>query len=358
MENMSSDAPLVTCFPLSGTTMRGMRIMVTGGAGFVGSELVSQLCAAQAEVLAVDNLVNGRRENLAGLPGDQVTLEVADIRDDARMAKLMCGVDIVYHLACLGVRHSLHSPLENQEVNSTGTLKLLIAAKAAGVRRFVYTSSAEVYGMPLWMPITEDHPNLPTNAYGAAKLAGEAFARAFYTTHRFPAVVVRLFNSYGPRCHHEGDCGEVIPRFLLRCMAGVPMVIFGDGSQTRDFNFISDTARAVLLAGLVDEAVGQTFNIGSGKDFSINQLAAEVTRVVGRAKVDVLYDAPRPADIMALRADSARAQSVIGYKPIVPLSEGLARLREWYLSLERTPETLLKEIVLHNWDEKEIAHRV
>jgi UDP-glucose 4-epimerase len=303
----------------------------------------------------VDNLVNGRRENLAGLPRDQVTLEVADIRDEGRMARLMQGVSIVYHLACLGVRHSLHAPLENHEVNATGTLKLLLAARAAGVGRFVYTSSAEVYGRPLWVPITEDHPNLPTNAYGAAKLAGEAYARAFFATHRIPAVVVRLFNSYGPRCHHEGDCGEVIPRFLLQCMAGAPMVIFGDGSQTRDFNYVGDTARAVLVAGLVDAAVGQTFNLGSGMDFSINQLAAEVATVVGRSTVDVIHDAPRPADILQLRADSTRAETVLGYKPTVALADGLARLRQWYLSLERSPEAMLKDIVLHNWDEKEIA---
>jgi len=329
--------------------------MVTGGAGFVGSELVRQLCAAEAKVLVVDNLVNGRRENLADLPPDQVTLEVADIRDEGRMARLMQEVSIVYHLACLGVRHSLHAPLENHEVNATGTLKLLLAARAAGVGRFVYTSSAEVYGRPLWVPITEDHPNLPTNAYGAAKLAGEAYARAFFATHRIPAVVVRLFNSYGPRCHHEGDCGEVIPRFLLQCMAGAPMVIFGDGSQTRDFNYVGDTARAVLVAGLVDAAVGQTFNLGSGMDFSINQLAAEVATVVGRSTVDVIHDAPRPADILQLRADSTRAKTVLGYKPTVALADGLARLRQWYLSLERSPEAMLKDIVLHNWDEKEIA---
>jgi len=329
--------------------------MVTGGAGFVGSELVRQLCAAEAKVLVVDNLVNGRRENLADLPPDQVTLEVADIRDEGRMARLMQEVSIVYHLACLGVRHSLHAPLENHEVNATGTLKLLLAARAAGVGRFVYTSSAEVYGRPLWVPITEDHPNLPTNAYGAAKLAGEAYARAFFATHRIPAVVVRLFNSYGPRCHHEGDCGEVIPRFLLQCMAGAPMVIFGDGSQTRDFNYVGDTARAVLVAGLVDAAVGQTFNLGSGMDFSINQLAAEVATVVGRSTVDVIHDAPRPADILQLRADSTRAETVLGYKPTVALADGLARLRQWYLSLERSPEAMLKDIVLHNWDEKEIA---
>jgi len=333
--------------------LRGKFVMVTGGAGFVGSELVRQLCAAGSYVLVVDNLVNGRRENLAELPPAQVRLEVADIRDDLRMARLLQEVSVVYHLACLGVRHSLHAPFENHEVNATGTLKLLLGARAAGVRRFVYTSSAEVYGNPLRTPIDEEHPNLPTNAYGAAKLAGEAHARAFFTTYGFPAVIVRLFNSYGPRCHHEGDCGEVIPRFLLHCMAGAPMVIFGDGSQTRDFNYISDTARAVLLAGLVEPAVGQTFNVGSGVDYSINQLAAEIAKVVGRSQADVVHDAPRPADLMQLRADSTKAQRVLGYKPTVTLAEGLARLKAWYLALKRPPKALLEEIVLHNWDEKE-----
>ncbi len=358
MERNSAGLPVVTCFPLTRGTMRGIRVLVTGGAGFVGSELVRHLCEAEAEVLVVDNLVNGRRENLAGLPGDQVTLEVADIRDDARMAQLMRGVNIVYHLACLCIRHSLHAPLENHEVNAAGTLKLLVAARAAGVRRFVYTSSAEVYGMPLWVPITEDHPNLPTNIYGGAKLAGEAYARAFYTTHRFASVVVRLFNNYGPRCHHEGDCGEVIPRFLLRCMAGAPMVIFGDGTQTRDFNYVGDTAVALLRAGLVDEAVGQTFNLGSQKDLTINQLAKEVAKVVGHSKAKVIYDAPRPADIMQLRADATKAQNLLGYTPKVTLEQGLTKLKEWYLGLEQSPETLLKQEVLHNWDENEIASHV
>lgn len=329
--------------------------MVTGGAGFVGSELVRQLCAAEAEVLVVDNMVNGREENLAGLPKDRVELEVADIRDEARIETLMRGVNIVYHLACLGVRHSFHSPLENHEVNATGTLKLLVAAKAAAVRRFVYTSSAEVYGMPLWVPITENHPNLPANAYGAAKLAGEAHTRAFYMNQRLPTVVVRLFNSYGPRCHHEGDCGEVIPRFMLRCMAGMPMVIFGDGTQTRDFNYVEDTAEAVLLAGLADGIVGETFNLGCGKDCSINELAREVTMVAGRPKAEVIYDAPRPADIMQLRADSTKAQQLLGYNPRTPLQEGLTKLRGWYLSLKQPPEILLEQEVLHNWDQTEIA---
>jgi UDP-glucose 4-epimerase len=338
--------------------MRGKRVLVTGGAGFVGSELVRQLYACEAEVVVVDNLVNGRRENLAGLPGDQVQLGVADIRDDQRMAELMRGVDIVYHLACLCIRHSLHSPLENHEVNATGTLKVLLAAKAAGVKRFVYTSTGEVYGWPRWVPITEEHPNAPTNTYGAAKLAGEAYARAFHITYRFPAVVIRMFNNYGPRCHHEGDCGEVIPRFLLRCLAGQPMVIFGDGTQTRDFNYVGDMARGVLLAGMVDEAVGQTFNLGSGNDISINQLAAEVTKVVGRPKVEVTYDAPRPADIMQLRGDATKAQKVLGFQSKVSLQEGLTRLKEWYQSLNRPPGELLEQEIIHNWRKEEVVKNV
>lgn len=358
VNNVSSGSVTATRFALTRVTMSGKRVLVTGGAGFVGSELVRQLCDCGAEVVVVDNLINGRRENLAGLPGDQVKLEVVDICDDTRMAELMRGVDIVYHLACLCIRHSLHSPLENHEVNATGTLKVLLAAKEAGVKRFVYVSTGEVYGWPRWVPITEEHPNAPTNTYGAAKLAGEAYARAFHVTYRFPTVVIRMFNNYGPRCHHEGDCGEVIPRFLLRCMAGLPMVIFGDGTQTRDFNYVADMARGVLLAGLVDEAVGQTFNLGSGQDISIIQLASEVTKVVGRPKVEVRYDAPRPADIMQLRADATKAQKVLGFEPKVSLQEGLAKLKEWYQSLKKSPEDLLEQEIIHNWRKEEVAKHV
>lgn len=335
--------------------MMNRNVLVTGGAGFIGSELTRQLCEGGALVTVVDNLVNGRRENLDELPPERVRLVVADVRDSRRMADLMHGVDLVFHLACLCLRHSIHSPLENHEINATGTLQVLSAAKAAGVKRFVYTSTGEVYGTALWLPMTEEHPNLPRNVYGAAKLAGEAYVRAFYQTYGYPTVVVRLFNNYGPRCHHEGDCGEVIPKFLLRCMAGRPMVVFGDGTQTRDFTYVSDTARAILMAGLADHAVGQTIHLGSGREISINELAREVAAVVGRPSALVIHDKPRPGDVARLCADATKARELLGFEPRVTLREGLTRLRDWYLSLGQPPEVLLEQEVVHNWESTELA---
>jgi UDP-glucose 4-epimerase len=330
------------------------RTLVTGGAGFIGSELVRQLAAQGCQVVVVDNLVNGRRENLERLPADLVQVVVADIRQNERMADLMQGVDIVFHLACLGVRHSMHSPHENHEVNATATLKLLSVARAAGVKRFVYVSSSEVYGTARWVPMTEEHPTFPMTVYGASKLAGECYARAFYRTYDYPTIVVRPFNTYGPRCHHEGDSGEVIPRFLLRCLAGRPMVIFGDGTQTRDFTYVSDIAKGILMAVLADDAIGQTINLGSGREIAINELAREVAAVVGRPDAAVIHDDPRPGDTLRLCADTTKACQLLGFEPEVTLREGLVRLRDWYLSLGEPPEVLLEQEILRNWEPVEV----
>ncbi len=334
--------------------MKNSRILVTGGAGFIGSELVRQLVAQAAkQVIVVDNLVNGKRENLEDLPTDKFELVVADIRDRDRMAELLSGVDIVFHLACLGVRHSIHAPSENHEVNATATLQLLMAAKAAGVSRFVYISSSEVYGTARWVPMTEEHPTWPMTVYGAAKLAGECYARAFYETYGYPTVVVRPFNSYGPRSHHEGDSGEVIPKFLLRSMAGKPMVIFGDGTQTRDFTYVSDTARGIILAGSTDAAVGKTINLGSGFEIPVNDLAQEIASILDLPNIDAIYDEPRPGDVLRLYAETTNALNLLGFKPQVSLREGLIKLRDWYLSLGQSPEALLENEIVRNWDIKD-----
>jgi UDP-glucose 4-epimerase len=323
--------------------------IVTGGAGFIGSELVRQLAERGDRVVAIDNLVNGKRENLDGVLSDRVTLREADIRDIRAYSDLLRETAVVYHLACLGVRHSLHAPVENHEVNATATLHLLMACRAAGVPRFVYVSSSEVYGTAMWAPMTEEHPTFPCTVYGGSKLAGESYTRAFHRSYGYPTVVVRPFNTYGPRSHHEGDSGEVIPKFLLRCLAGKPLIVFGDGTQTRDFTYVSDSARGIILAGNSDKVVGRTLNLGSGAEVTVNDLAATVARAAGRPDAEVVHEAPRPGDVLRLYAEMSRARALLGYEITVTLEEGLRRLLDWYGTLGVSPEELLRNEVIHNW---------
>lgn len=329
-------------------TLSSKKILVTGGAGFIGSELSRQAVAAGARVTVVDNLVNGKRENLADIAGD-LDFQQGDIRDVEAMRGLMRGVDIVYHLACLGVRHSLHSPRENHDVNATATLDLLGAARDLGVPRFVYVSSSEVYGTARWAPMTEEHPTYPMTVYGGGKLAGECYTRAYWESYDYPAVVIRPFNAFGPRSHHEGDSGEVIPKFVLRAMAGKPLLVFGDGTQTRDFTYVGDTARGILLGGTSDKAVGQTINIGSGHEITVNDLAETVSKLVADGKARIEWRDPRPGDVLRLYSDPTRGRDLLGYQSSVSLDQGLQQLIDWYRSLEATPETLLEHEREQNW---------
>ena len=189
----------------------------------------------------------------------------------------------------------------------------------------------------------------PHTVYAASKLAGDGYARAFHDSFGMPTVVIRPFNAYGPRCHHEGDSGEVIPRFVLRALAGRPLIVFGDGTQTRDFTYVPDTARGLALAGSSDRAVGETFNIGSGREIPINDLAAVVGEVVGR-DVRVEYQPPRPGDTLRLYADSSKAERLLGFRPSVSLREGIARLVEWYRSQPTSPEELLEQERVRSWE--------
>ena len=329
--------------------------IVTGGAGFIGSELVRQLAEQGTRVTVIDNLVNGTRENLSSLPGDRVGLLEHDIRDLPAYASLLRDASVIYHLACLGVRHSVHSPGENHDVNATGTLRLLEASRSAGVTKFVYVSSSEVYGTAQWVPMQEDHPTFPCTVYGGSKLAGEAYARAFHRTYGYPTVVVRPFNTYGPRSHHEGDSGEVIPKFLLRCLAGKPMVIFGDGTQTRDFTYVSDSARGIILAGTAAAAVGRTINLGSGSELTVNDLARTVAEITGRPDAAIVHDEPRPGDVLRLYADMSQARLLLGYEPRIPLADGLRQLLSWYRAQNVSPEVLLRDEVVRNWDLKPVT---
>lgn len=330
------------------TAYLGKKIMVTGGAGFIGSELCAQLSGIGAEIIAVDNLVNGKRENINGI--NNVTLKAIDIRDREEITKIMKEIDIVFHLACLGVRHSIHSPMENHDVNASATLQLLKIANNANIKRFVHISTSEVYGTAKSVPMTEDHPTFPMTVYGASKLAGECYARAFWTTYNFPTVIVRPFNSFGPRCHHEGDSGEVIPKFLLRAMANKPMIIFGDGSQTRDFTYVSDTATGILLSGCAENIEGKTINIGSGQEVSINHLADIIASTANLSHATKEHIETRPGDVHRLYADTTIASNLLNFKPEIALQDGLQKLRTWYDQSPGKIEQFLSEEQIRNWE--------
>jgi UDP-glucose 4-epimerase len=327
--------------------MTQQRVLVTGGAGFIGSELVRQLAGDGANVTVIDNLVNGKPGNLSDVDCRLVT---GDIRDQALIKELMGQNDQVFHLACLGVRHSIHSPLENHQVNAEASLRLLMAARDAQVKKFIYVSSSEVYGTARHVPMDEDHPTFPMTVYGASKLAGECYTRAFGETYKLPSVVVRPFNSFGPRCHHEGDSGEVIPKFLLRLLAGRELFIFGDGEQTRDFTYVADTARGIIAAGKSADAVGQTINLGSGKEISMNRLAEIAKDVVGKPDAKITYLDPRPGDVLRLYANSNKARELANFAPTTTLKAGLKNLLRWYQSLDSSPEDLLADEIPKNWE--------
>jgi UDP-glucose 4-epimerase len=195
----------------------------------------------------------------------------------------------------------------------------------------------------------EEHPTFPNTVYGASKLAGECYARAYWQTYGYPTVMVRPFNSYGPRSHHEGDSGEVIPKFLLRAMAGKPMVVFGDGAQTRDFCYVEDTARGILLAGTSDAAVGSTVNIGYGQETSVLELTRLVREALNLPQTPVEHHAPRPGDVLRLYADIRAAQRLLGFEPRISLKEGLHRLVRWYRQLNRPVAELLEAERVENW---------
>lgn len=336
--------------------LSGRTLAVTGGAGFIGSSLSALLLARGARVRVLDDMSNGSRDKLqdalseAGASEHELTVIEGDVRDEAALERAFRGADAVLHLACLGVRHSLHAPLENHEVNARGSLLALEVARRVGVPRFVHVSTSEVYGTGTTPQMAEVHPTLPHTVYGASKLAGEAYARAAWLTWRYPTVVIRPFNAYGPRAHHEGDSGEVIPRFLLRALSGRPLVVFGDGLQTRDFTFVTDTARGIAEVGLHDDAPGATVNLGAGSEVSILELAARVKQVAGRPDLPVEHQAPRPGDVRRLHADARLARARFGFAPEVSLADGLARLVAWYRARPGGVEALLRDEVVRSWE--------
>ncbi len=328
----------------------GGKILVTGGAGFIGSHLSEHLVNAGARVVVLDNFRNGRRENLVFPGADRIEVIEGDIVDPATCARALQGVDTVFHLACLGVRHSLHSPVENHQVNALGSLQVLEAARAAKVRRFIYISTSEIYGRAREFPITENCTPWPLTVYGSSKLAGEHYARSYFECYGLPVVCVRPFNNYGPRSHFEGDSGEVIPRFILRALAGQPPVVFGDGSHTRDFLYVQDCAATLARIAQADALIGDVVNLGYGEEIRIDTLARTVLEAMGRTDLQTVFEAPRPADVPKLWVDTSKLKKAIAFKPQTSLRDGIGRTLEYFAKLYRENPAALAQIKVKNWE--------
>lgn len=325
--------------------LTGKKILITGGAGFIGSHLVDALAPIN-EVTVVDDLSTGSLENIQHhLETGAVRFVEADIRDYRKMYELTKTIDIIYHLAVQCVRVSLHEPKLVHEVNATGTLNLCMAAAENGVQKFVYSSSAEAYGDGKIIPIAEDHPLESNTPYGAAKLSGELYLGVYRRTYGLPSVILRLFNTYGPREHFEGPYGEVIPRFVIRAMNGLPPVIFGDGEQTRSFCEVSDTVQAIILASECDAAIGETLNIGSEEEITINELAQMVLGLLGAEhRITPEHSAPRPGEIRRHAADLSKARRLLGFEPKVDLPQGLRNYIGWIGAQDLDLGQLLEQV--------------
>jgi UDP-glucose 4-epimerase len=317
---------------MNGVALGGTRVLVTGGAGTIGSTIVDQLLERDvAEVVVLDNLVRGRRDNLkAALATDRVELVEGDIRDRALLARLMAGTDVVFHQAAIRITQCAEEPRAALEVMVDGTFDVLEAAVEAGVRKVVAASSASVYGLADTFPTDEDHhPWHNRTFYGAAKAFNEGMLRSFAEMYGLRYVALRYFNVYGPRMDIHGVYTEVLVRWIERIAGGSAPLILGDGKQTMDFVYVDDVARANILAAEAD-VTDQSFNVASGVEVSINELAEALLKVM-RSDLAPEYGPERSVNAVPRRlAETARAAEQLGFATRVDLHEGLERLVEWW----------------------------
>jgi len=297
------------------------KVVVTGGAGFIGSHLAEELVNRGYHVVILDDLSTGKRENIeALLKGEDVKFIQGSITDLRLLQGLFQNVDYVFHQAAIpSVPRSIENPTTSHEANITGTLNVLLAARDNGVGKVIYASSCAIYGNTQTLPIREDAPPHPLSPYAVTKLAGEYYCQVFHQVYGLPTVCLRYFNVYGPRQDPDSQYAAVIPRFISRALKGEPPIIYGDGEQTRDFTFVKDVVEANILMA-ESEATG-IFNFASGESVSINRLAEVIIEFSGNA-LGPTHEAPRPGDIRHSLADISRAKS-FGYGLKWSLEEGL-----------------------------------
>jgi nucleoside-diphosphate-sugar epimerase len=316
--------------------MRDLNCLVTGGAGFIGSNLVRHLLREGAHVTVIDDLSTGSWINLGDVAGDIRFFE-ADIRDRERTAPLFRGIDYVFHQAAqASVPRSIEDPWTCHDANVNGTLRVLLAARDAGVRRVVYAASSSAYGDAEVLPKVETMPAAPLSPYAVTKYVGELYCHVFHRVYGLETVALRYFNVFGPWQNPESQYAAVIPKFITALLRGQSPVIHGDGEQTRDFIYVENVVAANVRAALApaQAAAGRVFNVGCGGRISLNDLLRELHQIL-ETRVSQTHSTERTGDVHDSQADITAAREALGYQPSVELHEGLRRTAAWFVAQER-----------------------
>ncbi|MBK6723700.1 MAG: SDR family oxidoreductase [Acidobacteria bacterium] len=306
------------------------KVLVTGGAGFIGSNLADELIRQGAKVRIIDNFATGFRENLDEITGDFEFIE-GDITDEATVAKVVDGVEVVFHQAALpSVPRSVEDPAETHRVCVDGTFNLLLKSKEAGVRRFLYAASSSAYGDQETLPKVETMRADPLSPYAAAKLTGELYCRAFNNVYGLETIALRYFNVFGPRQNPASMYSGVISRFIDALMTGQTPVIFGDGEQSRDFTYIDNVVDVNIKAAQATTGFGETMNAANGERISLNELLEVLKKITAHENVSARFEPARNGDVKHSQADNTRAIEALGYEKLVGLEEGLKKTIDWW----------------------------
>jgi len=315
------------------------KMAVTGGAGFIGSNLAEHLLSRDFSVLVIDNLSTGKEGNFAGWAekaGNRFEFLRTDINDTDRLRLAFKGVTYVFHLAAIpSVARSIDDPAATQTANINGTLSVLTAARDAGVKRVVASSSSSIYGDDPNLPKKEERLGRCLSPYALSKFITEEYGRLFYQLYGLEAVSLRYFNVFGPRQDPNSDYAAVIPRFSTRLLAGKPPIVYGDGEQTRDFTFVSNVVEANWKAATSPNIAGEAFNIGCGTRTSLNQLIQKMNDILG-SRLAPKYEPARQGDVRHSLADVSKAARMMSYTPLISLETGLRHVLDWYRALSES----------------------